>query len=75
MTNTIFETTDICLAAYLLTKAHKITKIDKLGNKGTFFFKDVDPSEITDFDTGQGLVEPQQFHQSIRQLTTACRRA
>ena len=74
MTNTEYSTTDICLAAYLLCVNHPVSRIDKLCDKGTFVFKDIDPSEIAAFDNGSGNVEPQRFHSAVRQLTSAVRR-
>jgi len=74
MNNVHFDTTDICLAAYLFVKKFKIKEIKKLGNKGTFVFDGVPPEAVVEFDTGTSSVEPQAFHQAIRQLTTAVRR-
>lgn len=69
-----YHTTDIVLAAFLRTQGHNVQRIEKSGSVGTFIFKDVPAQTLTDFDLGQGLVEPFAFNNTIRQLTSAVRR-
>ena len=69
-----FKTTDIILAACLKIQNFELVSITKSGNKGTFLFKDVDDSVITDFDLGKLCVEPVSFNNMIKQLTTSVRR-
>lgn len=69
-----FETQDIVLAATLKVHGYKLDRIEKTGNKGTFFFIGVDNGVVTDFDTGNCKVEPIAFNNAIKSLTTATRR-
>jgi hypothetical protein len=71
---TEFSTSDLVIAAYLLTAGHPIDRIIKDGNKGTFVFKGVDPALITIFDLGSARIEPQAFHNNVRHLSNAVRR-
>lgn len=69
-----FDTQDIVLAATLKVYGFKLDRIEKSGNKGTFFFTDVDSAVVTEFDTGNTKVEPVAFNNAIKALTTATRR-
>lgn len=69
-----YSTSDIVLAAYLKICGVNMIRIDKVGNKGTFIFSDDAFNHLTAFDTGNGQVEPVAFNNTVRQLTTACRR-
>lgn len=73
--NTIFDTTDIVLAAYLYTQKCTLKSVNVRGTKGTFVFEHVDPALVTQFDLGQARVEPFEFNNAVKQLTTACRRS
>jgi hypothetical protein len=68
------ETSDIILAASLKVLGYRLENIQKVGNKGIFFFNDVDETVINDYDLGNLLVEPVSFNSSIKSLTTASRR-
>lgn len=68
------ETQDIVLAATLKVLGYRLDTIEKIGNKGIFFFGDVDESVITDYDLGNLKVEPISFNSAIKALTTASRR-
>jgi hypothetical protein len=68
------ETQDIVLAATLKVLGYRLDTIEKIGNKGIFFFNDVDESVITDYDLGNLKVEPISFNSAIKALTTASRR-
>ena len=70
----MYSTTDIVLAATLRTLGCELDHIDKLGNKGTFFFGGVDMDVIQRYDLGQLQVEPVAFNNAIKALTTAARR-
>jgi hypothetical protein len=69
-----FKTTDIVLASFLRVSGCTLANIDKCGNKGTFVFKDVDESLVSAYDLGQALVDPVQFNNTIKSLTTSVRR-
>ena len=68
------DTQDIVLAAALKVKGYKLDHIEKVGNKGIFFFNDVDDEVVKDYDLGKLLVEPVAFNSAIKALTTASRR-
>ena len=68
------ETQDIVLAATLKVLGFKLDTIEKIGNKGIFFFADVTESVVNDYDLGNLLVEPVAFNSAIKALTTASRR-
>lgn len=70
----MYQTTDIILAAALISCGHPIQDIQRVGSKGTFIFDDVPKQWLLDYDTRKILVEPVAFHAGIRQLTTACKR-
>lgn len=74
MSKTI-ETQDIVLAASLKVLGYKLDHLEKVGNKGIFFFSGVDEDVITDYDLGKLLVEPVAFNSAIKALTTASRRS
>lgn len=73
-TLTFYETSDIVLAAVLKTNGYRLHEIKLNGNKGIFKFLDVKKQDLIDFDTGSVLVEPINFNNSIKSLTTAVRR-
>ena len=74
MTKKTIETQDIVLAATLKVLGYKLDSIQKVGNKGIFFFDDVDASVVEDYDLGNLKVEPIAFNSAIKALTTASRR-
>ena len=69
-----YKTTDIVLAAYLRVEGLVIETVEKVGQKGTFVFKDVPGEVISDYDLGRARVEPVAFNNAIKQLTTTVRR-
>lgn len=69
-----YKTTDIVLAATLKTLGHGLLDIEVQGTKGTFVFGEVDPDFLTQFDLGKQRVEPVEFNNAIKQLTTSVRR-
>lgn len=69
-----YRTTDIVLAAYLRLHNCNMLEIDKVGQRGTFVFESVHNNLITNYDLGQGSVEPIAFNNMIKLLTTAVRR-
>ena len=71
---TDIETQDIVLAATLKVLGHKLDTIEKVGNKGIFFFNDVSEDLLKEYDLGNLLVEPVAFNSAIKALTTASRR-
>lgn len=70
----IFDTTDIVLAACLKINGFELKGIEKEGNKGTFVFIDVSEQFLQDFDLSKIRVEPVEFNNAIKQLTTSVRR-
>lgn len=68
------ETQDIVLAATLKVLGYRLDTIQKVGNKGIFFFSSVDESVVNDYDLGNLKVEPVAFNSAIKALTTASRR-
>ena len=74
MTVKTIETQDIVLAATLKVLGFRLDTIEKIGNKGIFFFNDVDESVVNDYDLGNLKVEPVSFNSAIKALTTASRR-
>jgi hypothetical protein len=70
----LFSTTDIVLAACLKVKGYTLDRIERTGNKGTFFFADVPEELISKYDLGNMTVEPVAFNNAIKALTTAARR-
>ena len=68
------ETSDIVLAAVLRHRGYSLDRIEKIGNRGIFFFSRVSLEFLTDFDLGRCLVEPIAFNQAIKALTVATRR-
>lgn len=69
-----YETNDIVLAAYLKVSGCTLLDIKMCDRKGTFIFEKVDQSLITQFSIGNALIEPVTFNNTVRQLTTSCRR-
>ncbi len=68
-------TQDIVLAASLRVLGYKVTKIEKDGNKGIFYFDNVSEDHINQYDLQQLLVEPMAFNSAIKSLTTATKRS
>lgn len=69
-----YKTTDIILAACLRIKGYDMANIEIVGYKGTFIFLDVDDQIVNDYDLGRVMVEPVNFNNMIKQLTTSVRR-
>lgn len=74
MSNKNIETQDIVLAAALKVLGYRLDTIQKVGNKGIFFFSQVEENVINDYDLGNLMVEPVAFNSAIKALTTASRR-
>ena len=68
------ETQDIVLAATLKVLGFKLETIEKIGNKGIFYFVDVAEKTVNEYDLGELRVEPVAFNSAIKALTTASRR-
>ena len=66
-----FKTSDIVLAAALKLVGFQLDNIEKVGSKGTFIFKMVSQDFLSDFNLSKVRVEPVQFNNMIRQLTTS----
>ena len=74
MSKKTLETQDIVLAATLKVLGYRLDHIEKVGNKGIFFFTAVDETVVNDYDLGNLKVEPVSFNSAIKALTTASRR-
>lgn len=76
--NTTFTTSDLIVAAYLVSRGVKVDKIVKVGTRGEFHFINTDPALVailvTEFDLGNATVEPQSFHNYVKHLSQAVRR-
>ena len=68
-----YETTDIVLAAYLRLNNCSLIHINKIGQQGTFVFSSVPEELITNYQLGNGKVEPRLFNNMVRQLSTSVR--
>lgn len=69
-----YRTTDIVLAAFLRMSGVALVSIEKLGAKGTFVFENVSEDLVSAYDLGKARVEPVQFNNNIKSLTTSVRR-
>lgn len=69
-----FRTSDIVLASTLKTTGVQLSDIEVVGARGVFVFDSVPQTTLDSFDLGDLLVEPNLFHQNVKQLTTAVRR-
>ena len=74
MSDELYKTTDIILAACLRLNGCDMISIEKEGSKGTFVFANVDLDFVADYDLGKIEVEPVTFNNMIKQLTTSVRR-
>lgn len=72
--NKEYSTTDIVLAASLVVHNHKMVRIDVTGSRGTFIFVGVGEDFLHDYELGQCLVNPIDFNNQIKRLTTSTRR-
>jgi hypothetical protein len=70
-----FSTSDIILAACLKVSGVEIESIKKMDNgKGVFIFNNVSKEYLSHYDLGKVLVEPVNFNNAIKHLTTSVRR-
>ena len=69
-----YPTTDIILAAVLVENQNVLDRIETQGNKGIFYFRDVEKQLLLDFDTRKIMVEPIAFHTAIKKLTDGVKR-
>lgn len=71
---TTVRTTDIVLAASLISTGHKLDDltINTLG-LGTFWFLDIADRVLVTYEAGGLMVEPKSFNQTLVQLSRMCR--
>ena len=69
-----FSTSDIVLASTLRCLRYKMVRIEKVGKKGVFCFENVLETDVRDFEMFKIVVEPQEFNNAIKSLTTASKR-
>lgn len=74
MQSTEYKTSDIVLAASLRVHGHKISTILIDNGRGTFVFNAVPDEFLTDYELGKCLVNPVDFNNQIKTLTTSVRR-
>ena len=71
MQNKYFKTTDICLAAFLLTENQDLKGINKdYSNRGTFLFPKTEEclNLVSIFTQMDARVEPMAYQASLKQL-------
>jgi len=72
----MYRTTDIILASYLRCEGFALIGIEKNDTKKcTFVFPDDVHDRVSEFDLGTAQVEPVEFNNYVKQLTTSARRA
>jgi len=69
-----YRTMDIVLASTLIVSGHKLTNLEVIGSRGTFVFTNIPDELLLRFDLGEALVEPRDFNNTIKKLTTSVRR-
>lgn len=69
-----YSTADIVLAAVLKYKGYRLDSIQKVENRGIFYFIDVDTEVLEDFDLFKIAVEPIAFNEQIRNLSASVKR-
>lgn len=69
-----YKTSDLVIAAVLKTSGIELTTIELKGARGIFCFKNVDQDILDQIDMGNILVEPTDFHNTTKQLTSIVRR-
>lgn len=70
-----YKTSDIILAACLKVSGFDLDSIKRTDTgKGVFIFTNVSEEYLSQYDLGKVLVEPVNFNNAIKQLTTSVRR-
>lgn len=69
-----FGTTDVALAAFLITHGYRCSQIQRAQSKGTFVFLDVDTDLIDQYDRDEAMVNPRQFYDNIRHVISTVKR-
>lgn len=69
-----YATSDITLATVLKENGNTLDRIQINGNKGIFYFLEVEEETISHYETGKLLVEPLSFHTSLKNLVNAVQR-
>lgn len=70
----MFKTSDIVLAATLRVKGFPLSSVEVVGTRGVFVFTGVDGTTLDRFNMGEMVVEPNVYHQAVKQLTALARR-
>lgn len=68
-----YHTTDISLAAALMCYNYNVVDIQIDGRLGTFQFKNVDKRVIDDYWAGRLRVDPYQFYNNVKRLSSGIR--
>lgn len=71
---TEYQTAHIPLAAYLSIKGCQIKLVENINNRGVFHFEYVPRFHVTDFNNGNGQVEPGAFALKMNQLIQSAKR-
>lgn len=69
-----FGTTDVALAAFLITHGYKCSQIHRAQSRGTFVFLNVDAELIDQYDRDEAVVNPRQFYDNIRHVISTVKR-
>jgi hypothetical protein len=70
-----YKTSDIILAACLKVSGANLESIKRTDTgKGVFIFTNVSEEYLSQYDLGKVLVEPVNFNNAVKQLTTSVRR-
>lgn len=69
-----YQTAHVPLAAYLSCKQCQIKFVENVNNRGVFHFEYVPRNHVTDFNNGNGQVEPGAFALKMNQLIQSAKR-
>lgn len=71
----LFRTTDIILASVLRLSSYPLVSIETEGQKGTFVFEGDTSRIVKSYNLGQITIEPVEFYNMVKQLTTSVKHA
>lgn len=69
-----YATSDITLASFLKENGNTLDRIQIDGNKGIFYFLEVEEAILFQYELGSLWVEPKSFHSTIKTLVSAVNR-
>lgn len=68
MSGDVFETTDLQLAAFLVTLGYRVRAVDGPKDRRRFVFEAVAASDVTDYYAGAGHVNARDLFRTYRDL-------